>query len=108
MPNNTAYFDSQASAAAALKINIQDIRAAKKTGCPAFRSGRVYKKPLLKWIAQKSTERKRKSDGEQDELKEALCDAMSSLAARFRAGLISTDDYFDRATTILSIRGYFT
>jgi hypothetical protein len=108
MPNNTAYFDSQASAAAALKIDIRDIREAKKAGCPAFRSGRVYKKPLLKWIARKSKKTKHKTDSGHDEVRNALCDAMSSLAELFRAGLISSDDYFDRVTKILAIRGYFS
>jgi hypothetical protein len=52
MPHEVAYFDSQASAAAALNISIEEIRRAKRAGCPAFRSGRVYKKPLLKCLAK--------------------------------------------------------
>ena len=108
MPNDTAYFDSQASAAATLKIDIRDIREAKKAGCPAFRSGRVYKKPLLKWIVRQSKQTKDKTDSGHDVVRNALCDAMSSLAERFRAGLISSDDYFDRVTKILAIRGYFS
>ncbi len=43
------YFDSQASAASSLAINIDIIREAKRCGCKAFRSGRVYSKPLLEW-----------------------------------------------------------
>ena len=53
MPRQPAYFDSQASAAAALKIDIYDLREAKAEGCPAFRSGRVYRKPLLAWFNEK-------------------------------------------------------
>ena len=47
------YFDSQASAAATLKIDISELRQAKAEGCPAFRSGRVYSAPLLAWFAEK-------------------------------------------------------
>ncbi len=42
MPKQPTYFDSLASAAAALKIDIYELREAKRQGCPAFRSGRVY------------------------------------------------------------------
>ncbi|HWY40913.1 MAG TPA: hypothetical protein VNX27_08975 [Chthoniobacterales bacterium] len=49
MPKQTAYFDSQASAAAALKIDIYELREAKRQGCPAFRSGRVYGDEYLDW-----------------------------------------------------------
>ena len=48
-----AYFDSQAQAAATLKIDLSDLREAKAEGCPAFRSGRVYTAPLLAWFAEK-------------------------------------------------------
>jgi len=47
MPKEPAYFDSQGSAAATLKIEISELREAKAEGCPAFRSGRVYTAPLL-------------------------------------------------------------
>jgi hypothetical protein len=49
MPKQPAYFDSQASAAAALKIDIYELREAKREGCPAFRSGRVYRDEFLSW-----------------------------------------------------------
>ena len=52
-----AYFDSQASAAATLKIDISELRQAKAEGCPAFRSGRVYTVPLLAWFAEKRQRR---------------------------------------------------
>jgi|SRR4030095_8001001 hypothetical protein len=54
-----AYFDSQASAAATLGIDISELRRAKAEGCPAFRSGRVYTAPLLAWFAE---ERQRRAD----------------------------------------------
>jgi hypothetical protein len=56
MPHEVAYFDSQASAAAALNISIEEIRRAKRAGCPAFRSGRVYKKRASEMARGKQTE----------------------------------------------------
>ena len=53
MAKHPGYFDSQASAAATLKIDISELREAKTEGCPAFRSGRVYTAPLLDWLAKK-------------------------------------------------------
>jgi hypothetical protein len=49
MPKQPAYFDSQGAAAATLKIEIDEIREAKREGCPAFRSGRVYRDEFLSW-----------------------------------------------------------
>ena len=46
-----AFFDSQQQAAAILKVPIGLLRRAKREGCPAFRSGRVYVKPLKKWLS---------------------------------------------------------
>jgi hypothetical protein len=57
MAKQPAYFDSQAQAAAILKIDISDLREAKAEGCPAFRSGRVYTAPLLAWFAEKRQRR---------------------------------------------------
>jgi hypothetical protein len=57
MAKRPAYFDSQAQAAATLKIDISDLREAKAEGCPAFRSGRVYTAPLLAWLAEKRPRR---------------------------------------------------
>ena len=50
MPKQPAYFDSQAFATAALKIDIEELREANRQGCPAFRSGRVYRDKLLSWL----------------------------------------------------------
>ena len=57
MPKKPAYFDCQASAAAALKIDIEELREAKREGCPAFRSGRVYRDELLSWLQARALER---------------------------------------------------
>jgi len=57
-----AYFDSQAAAAAALKIDIHRLREAKREGCIAFRSGRVYRDELLAWFAKTPKRRQLHAD----------------------------------------------
>jgi hypothetical protein len=52
MRKQFAYFDSQASAAATLNLDIDILRDAKAAGCPAFRSGRVYREELLRWLKE--------------------------------------------------------
>lgn len=120
MPREPAYFDSQASAAAALNISIDEIRRAKRAGCSAFRSGRVYWKPLLKWLAKNPSKGiKRRSSGTAASadytakiifklsgvaLEVALSEALSSLMKRFDAGLISSEEYFERCTVITVLR----
>ena len=120
MPNSTAYFDSQASAAATLKIDIRDIREAKKAGCPASRSGRVYRKPLLKWLAKNKSKgmkcmpkgrtasanyvAKILSNLSEVALKAALSQALFSLMRRFDAGVISSEEYFELCAVITALR----
>jgi len=67
MPKQPAYFDSQASAAATLKMEISELREAKAEGCPAFRSGRVYSTPLLAWLAEKRRQRARLENEKTDD-----------------------------------------
>ena len=43
-------FDSLRAAAAALKLPLRTLQAAKRGGCPAFKSNRVYEAELLKWL----------------------------------------------------------
>ena len=120
MPHEVAYFDSQASAAAALNVSLEEIRHAKRAGCPAFRSGRVYKKALLKCLAKnKSKGMKRParrgaasanyiakivSEMSARALDIALSVALSSLMERFDTGLISSQDYSERCTVITALR----
>jgi len=59
MSKRVAYFDSQASAAATLNIDIYELRDAKAAGCPAFRSGRVYRDELICWLKQHRASRKK-------------------------------------------------
>ena len=46
-----------ASAAAALRIDIHELREAKRQGCLAFRSGRVYRDEFLSWREARELER---------------------------------------------------
>jgi hypothetical protein len=57
------YWDSQASAAASLKIDVSIIREAKRSGSKAFRSGRVYSAPLLQYFEEKRAARARHKAG---------------------------------------------
>jgi len=57
-----AYFDSQASAAASLGIDIYEIREAKRAGCKAFRSGRVYPDILLAWFESRRERARQKQE----------------------------------------------
>jgi hypothetical protein len=52
MPRNVAYFDNQGAAAAVLKLDVYELREAKAAGCPAFRSGRIYRDELLPWLVE--------------------------------------------------------
>jgi hypothetical protein len=74
MSTEPDYFDSQASAAASLKLDIEELRQAKRDGCPAFRSGRVYRHELLAWLA-----------------------ARQKRSQRAPAARDGVDDWFDRA-----------
>jgi hypothetical protein len=75
VPKQIDYFDSQASAAAALKVDIYDLREAKRQGCPAFRSGRVYRDELLQWFERKSTRaRDRQCDADSSDEMVSACD----------------------------------
>lgn len=48
-----AVFDSQQQAAAATGIPIEALKRSKRAGCPAFKSNRIYLRPLLVWIFAK-------------------------------------------------------
>ena len=67
MPKRVAYFDSQASAAATLNIDIYELRDAKAAGCPAFRSGRVYRDELVRWLKEYRASRNKRDLVDLDE-----------------------------------------
>jgi hypothetical protein len=62
-----SYFDSQSSAAASLKIEVSELRQAKAEGCPAFRSGRVYRNELLRWLKEHRSSRSKANALDADE-----------------------------------------
>jgi len=93
MPKQVDYWDSQAAAAADLKIDIYEIRDAKRAGCRAFRSGRVYKPELRAWIAAKHAS-KESIDLDSDEIP-AAPDWNDRQMALFRVLWCPYDAYFD-------------
>jgi hypothetical protein len=104
MANEVAYFDSQASAAAALKIDISELRKAKREGCPAFPSGRVYRAELLSWLEDKRLEAIESVDADEVEPEESQAIVKRTIldiseCANF--GLLTAEQYFDLCLTIV-------
>ena len=50
-----AYFDSQAQAAAMLRMSVYDVKAAKAAGCSTFRGGRIRTKEFQAWLKDNRT-----------------------------------------------------
>lgn len=107
MPKQVAYFDSQACAAASLGIDIYEIKAAKAEGCPAFRSGRVYKKELLAWLKEKR--RQEGSDAEAEptdddyklrKRRDILGRTLLGLAECANLGVLTDEQYHKFGSTI--------
>jgi len=104
MPKQPAYFDSQASAAAALKIAIEDLREAKREGCPAFRSGRVYGAELLSWLEERALQRtgSEKLNGIRVEKgRSVIAQTIRGLSACANLGVLTPKQYFDFCLTIV-------
>lgn len=103
MPKRPAYFDSQA-AAAALNIKIDDIREAKRKGCPAFRSGRVYGKELLSWLETRALRNKgsTKLNGSGLEKgRSVIAQTIRGLSVCANLRLLKPEQYFDFCLTIV-------
>jgi len=104
MPKQPAYFDSQAAAAAALKIEIDDIREAKREGCPAFRSGRVYGKELLSWLearALQNTGPVKWNGIGLEKGRSVVAQTIRGLSVCANLGLLTPEQYFDFGLTIV-------
>jgi hypothetical protein len=104
MPKQPAYFDSQASAAAALNIDIEELREAKCQGCPAFRSGRVYREQLLSWLQARDLKKigSVKLNGvEVEEGRFAIAQTIRGLSICANLGVLTPDQYFDVCKTIV-------
>jgi hypothetical protein len=110
-----AYFDSQQSASAALKIDISDLREAKRQGCPGFRSGRVYTGELLEWLAKhmpRALKKRRAAESswmdpantgdERTDRALDVCKAITALTNLANRGLIADDRYIEIGTEIVS------
>ncbi len=104
MPKQPAYFDSQAAAAATLKIEIDEIREAKREGCPAFRSGRVYGKELLSWLEtralQNSASAKLNGIG-LEKGRSVIAQTIRGLSVCANLGILTPEQYFDFCLTIV-------
>jgi hypothetical protein len=104
MPKQPAYFDSQASAAAALGIDIDELREAKRQGCPAFRSGRVYRDELLSWLQARALEKagsvKLNGIG-LEEGRSVIAQTIRGLSVCANLGVLTPEQYFDFCHTIV-------
>jgi len=105
MKIEVAYFDSQASAAAALKIDISELRKAKREGCPAFRSGRVYRAELLRWLGEKRLEAMEFADPDEieepEECRQIVERAILAISECAAFGVLTAEQYFDLGLTIV-------
>jgi len=104
MPKQPAYFDSQASAAAALQIDIAELREAKGQGCPAFRSGRVYRDQLLSWLQERDLKKTGSVKANRAGLEEnrfVIAQTIRGLSVCANLGVLTPQQYFDFAKTIV-------
>jgi hypothetical protein len=99
--NEPAYYDSQASAAAALQLEVYTLRDAKRDGCPAFRSGRVYRGPLLEWFAAKKARVLGGAGDPGKEIRQAILDS----ALQYQREEINFQEFFDRTTLLVEQLG---
>lgn len=97
-----AYFDSQASAASALGVDIDKVRQAKVAGCPAFQSGRVYRDDLLAWFEEKRRLRAAKSNCDpRIDRTMPVVNTIIDLTDCANLGMITDDRYFEIGTEII-------
>ena len=108
MAKQPGYFDSQAAAAAALKIDIEELRAAKREGCPAFRSGRVYRDELLSWLEARALQNpgSAKLNGIGLEKSRAvIAQTIRGLSVCANLGFLTPEQYFEFCRTIIEAAG---
>jgi hypothetical protein len=104
MPKQPAFFDSQASTAAALGIDIDELREAKRQGCPAFRSGRVYRDELLKWLQARKLEKIGSVAVNGIGLEEGraiIAETIRGISACANLGVLTAEQYFGFCRTIV-------
>ena len=91
-----------------LGIHIEDIRDAKAEGCSAFRSGRVYRAPLIEWLEKRKIQQRSESDaglGDERARKRTIVHAMIELARVFEIGALTRDQYFEQGTALVEATG---
>jgi len=102
MPKRPAYFDSMAAAAAALGIDIEVLREAKRQGCPAFRSGRVYRDELLSWLQEKELQKLRVHTGARSETgRSVIAQTIRGITNCVGLGVLTPEQCFDFCRTIV-------
>ena len=104
MPKQPAYFDSQAAASSILNIDIYELREAKRQGCPAFRSGRVYREELLKWFQARNLEKLGSVSWNGNGLEEGrsvIAQTIRDLCACANLGVLTPEQFFDFSKTIV-------
>jgi hypothetical protein len=108
MRKRPAYFDSIAAAAAALGTDIEELREAKREGCPAFRSGRVYRDELLTWLEARALEetRSEKLNGiGLEKGRSVIAQTIRGLSACANFGVLTPEQSFDFCLTIVEAAG---
>src|SRR5436190_18852990 len=102
MPKEVPYYDNQAVAAAALNIDIYELRELKSSGrCPdAFRSGRIYKAPLQQWLSARRHKQIAKAGGRRGgngptPLQSSVATTLLGLHECKDLGILSEEGYFE-------------
>jgi len=104
MPKQPAYFDSQASAASTLGIDVHELREAKRQGCPAFRSGRVYRDEFLRWREARELENVGLLGANgvgTEEARSIIARTIRSVCACANLGVVTVEQSFDFCRTIV-------
>jgi len=108
MPKQPAYFDSQASAAAALRIDIYELREAKRQGCPAFRSGRIYGDEYLNWRQARELEKVGSVAANGigiEEGRSIIAQTIRDISVCASLGVLTPEQSFDFCRTIVEAAG---
>lgn len=102
MAKQPAYFDSMAAAASVLGIDIEVLREAKRQGCPAFRSGRVYREELLSWLREKHLQKLRVHTGARSETgRSVIAQTIRGITSCVDLGVLTPEQSFDFCRTIV-------
>ena len=103
MAKQPAYFDSMAAAAAVLGIDVEVLREAKRQGCPAFRSGRVYRDELLRWLREKHVQKRRldQIDARGRTGQSVIAQTIEGITSCVDLGVLTPEQSFDFCRTIV-------